>query len=93
MRTQTWTPTDRPSRPAERLVLAELRGATNRYGHVTAADSLDLEVRAGEFLAVLGPNGAGDQLMVLGALGALLDLEPDITVTGSAPDGAFCASR
>lgn len=30
---------------------------------------------------------AEDQLMVLGALGALLDLEPDITVAGSAPDG------
>ena len=65
MTTRTWTPTDLPSRaaehpvPAGRTVLAELRGATKRYGRVTAVDSLDLEVRAGELLAVLGPNGAG----------------------------------
>jgi two-component system, NarL family, response regulator DesR len=30
---------------------------------------------------------AEDQLMVLGALGSLLDLEPDLSVVGSAPDG------
>lgn len=30
---------------------------------------------------------AEDQLMVLGALGSLLDLEPDLRVVGSAPDG------
>ena len=30
---------------------------------------------------------AEDQLMVLGALGSLLDLEPDLCVVGSAPDG------
>ncbi|MFC5382334.1 response regulator transcription factor [Aquipuribacter nitratireducens] len=30
---------------------------------------------------------AEDQLMVLGALGTLLGLEPDMTVVGSAPDG------
>ena len=30
---------------------------------------------------------AEDQLMVLGALGTLLGLEPDITVVGTAADG------
>jgi ABC-2 type transport system ATP-binding protein len=39
--------------------LAELSGATKRFGSVVALDQLDLEVREGELLAVLGPNGAG----------------------------------
>jgi ABC-2 type transport system ATP-binding protein len=32
---------------------------TRRYGAVTAADSVDLEVEAGEVFGLLGPNGAG----------------------------------
>jgi ABC-2 type transport system ATP-binding protein len=34
-------------------------GLTRRYGALTAADALDLEVRAGEIFGLLGPNGAG----------------------------------
>ena len=45
-----------PSRPSP---LAALRGASKRYGAVTALDAVDLEVRAGEVLAVPGANGAG----------------------------------
>src|SRR5512147_2077013 len=37
----------------------ESRGLTKRYGAVTAVDSLDLSVRAGECFGLLGPNGAG----------------------------------
>jgi ABC-2 type transport system ATP-binding protein len=40
-------------------VLARLRAASKRYGQVTALASLDLDIRAGEVLAVLGANGAG----------------------------------
>lgn len=43
-----------PDRP-----LARLSGASKRYGAVTALDGIDLDVRAGEVLAVLGANGAG----------------------------------
>ena len=39
--------------------LAVLRGASKRYGSVLALDRVDLEVRPGEVLAVLGANGAG----------------------------------
>ncbi|HEV8402709.1 MAG TPA: ATP-binding cassette domain-containing protein [Candidatus Limnocylindrales bacterium] len=35
------------------------RALTRTYGTLTAADSLDLEVRAGEIFGLLGPNGAG----------------------------------
>jgi ABC-2 type transport system ATP-binding protein len=40
-------------------VLARLHGARKQYGRTVALDGVDLEVRAGEVLAVLGANGAG----------------------------------
>lgn len=39
--------------------LVSLHGVTKRFGALTALDSVDLEVRAGEVLALLGENGAG----------------------------------
>ena len=37
----------------------ELRGVSRRFGATLALDSIDLDVRAGEILVVLGPTGAG----------------------------------
>jgi len=39
--------------------LVSLRGVTKRFGALTALSDVDLEVRAGEVLALLGENGAG----------------------------------
>jgi putative spermidine/putrescine transport system ATP-binding protein len=36
-----------------------LVGVSKRYGDVIAVDSLDLEVRRGEFFTLLGPSGSG----------------------------------
>jgi putative spermidine/putrescine transport system ATP-binding protein len=36
-----------------------LAGVSKRYGDVVAVDSLDLEVRRGEFFTLLGPSGSG----------------------------------
>jgi iron(III) transport system ATP-binding protein len=35
------------------------RGLTKRFGPVVAVDAVDLEVRAGELVALLGPSGCG----------------------------------
>ena len=36
-----------------------LRGLTKRFGDIVAVDSIDLEVRHGEFFTLLGPSGSG----------------------------------
>ena len=54
--------------------LASLRGASKRYGGLTALDGIDLELRGGQVLALLGANGAGKTT----AISLLLGLaEPD----------------
>ena len=40
-------------------VFASLRDVHKRYGQVVALDGLDLEIREGELLSLLGVNGAG----------------------------------
>jgi spermidine/putrescine transport system ATP-binding protein len=37
----------------------EFRGVTKRFGDVVAVDALDLEIRKGEFLSLLGSSGCG----------------------------------
>jgi ABC-type Fe3+/spermidine/putrescine transport system ATPase subunit len=39
--------------------LVRLRGVSKRYGTVFAVKQLDLEIRRGDFLAILGPSGCG----------------------------------
>ncbi|WP_454720783.1 MULTISPECIES: ABC transporter ATP-binding protein [Cupriavidus] len=40
-------------------VMVDVRGLTMRFGGLTALDSLDMRIRAGEILGLLGPNGSG----------------------------------
>jgi spermidine/putrescine transport system ATP-binding protein len=39
--------------------VVSLRGVTKRFDDVAAVDRLDLDIRDGEFLALLGPSGCG----------------------------------
>ena len=42
----------------------EGRNIVKRYGHVTAVNGADFDLRAGEVLAVIGDNGAGKSSLI-----------------------------
>lgn len=45
-------------------VLVKLSGVTKSYGSVIAVHPLDLEIKRGEFLAILGPSGCGKSTLL-----------------------------
>ena len=57
-------------------------GLVKRYGHVTALDGADFELRAGEIVAVVGDNGAGKSSLIKALSGALVPDEGEIRLDG-----------
>jgi cobalt/nickel transport system ATP-binding protein len=75
--------------------LIELRGVRHDYpdGH-QALRGVDLTVRRGERLAVLGPNGSGKTTLVLHLNGVLLPSAGTVSIDGrSTVDGALAEIR
>ena len=64
--------------------LLAVRGLRKRFGGLVATDGVDLDVAAGETLAIIGPNGAGKTTLI-GQLSG--DLRPDAgTITFAGAD-------
>ena len=64
------------------LVL-EARCLAKCYGHVTALDGTDFEVRAGEIMAVIGDNGAGKSSLIKALSGAMIPDSGEIWLDGA----------
>ena len=60
---------------------------------VVAVDGIDLEVGAGEIVAVLGPNGAGKTTTLDMVLGLVTPSAGTVEVLGGAPEAAARAGR
>jgi zinc/manganese transport system ATP-binding protein len=65
-----------------------LCGAAARIGGRTLWSGVDLEVQAGEFVAVLGPNGVGKSTLVKVLLGTVPAAAGEIRVLGRRPGEA-----
>ena len=83
--------THRPATPASTVV--ELRGVTMAYGPVQALAGIDLEVAAGEIVAVLGPNGAGKTTAISIMLGLREPSSGRARVFGGHPADSAVRSR
>jgi zinc/manganese transport system ATP-binding protein len=65
----------------------EIRGASLSFGARTLWSGLDLDVRPGEFLAVLGPNGSGKTSLLKVLLGLQSLSAGSVRIAGRAPGG------
>ena len=52
------------AKPISDTVLLQVRGATKRFGGLQALGGVDLDVRQGEILGLVGPNGSGKTTLI-----------------------------
>ena len=66
----------------ETVCAIELKGITKRFGKVVANDSIDLALRRGEILSLLGENGSGKTTLMNMLAGIYFPDEGEILVGG-----------
>ncbi|MFJ3949132.1 ABC transporter ATP-binding protein [Streptomyces libani] len=88
--------TTRPGSTAERASGAAavgFSGVTRSYGAVRAVEGVDLEIAAGETVALLGRNGAGKSTTLNMLLGLLPPSSGTVQLFGGTPESAVRAGR
>jgi len=68
--------------------VVELRNVSAGYGATDAIEDVSLDVEAGEFLALVGPNGGGKSTLLKVVLGLLEPRSGSVRVFGTAPAAA-----
>jgi phospholipid/cholesterol/gamma-HCH transport system ATP-binding protein len=64
-------------------VVIRIRGLKNGFGEQLVHDGLDLDVRRGEILGVVGGSGTGKSVLMRSIIGLQTPMEGDITVFGA----------
>src|SRR6201997_5512809 len=76
--------TEKQAEMTEEVVI-RAQGLTKRYGPTVAVDHIDFDVRAGEVVGILGPNGSGKTTTILMLLGLTEPSEGRAEVAGFDP--------
>ncbi len=66
----------------EHQTIVSLRGVTNRFGPHVIHENLDLDIRKGEVIALIGGSGAGKSVLLRTILGLRTPQAGDISVMG-----------
>ncbi len=69
-------------------VLVAARGVTRRFGELVAVEGVDLSVRPGETVGLLGANGAGKTTLIRLLLGLLRPSAGEVELFGTPPSRA-----
>ncbi|MCY7355691.1 MAG: ABC transporter ATP-binding protein [Lysobacter sp.] len=77
----------------ETAVLAQLSAVRKRYGQIPALDGVDLDLRPGEVLALLGANGAGKSTAIGLLLGLLSADSGSAALFGQSPQSLAARRR
>jgi polar amino acid transport system ATP-binding protein len=78
---ETSNPTDAANEPE---IMVQFRDVTKRYGDLTVLNHLDLDVRNGEKVAIIGPSGSGKSTL-LRALMTLEDIDEGVIMVDGEP--------
>ncbi|MCI4681776.1 ABC transporter ATP-binding protein [Candidatus Rhodoblastus alkanivorans] len=70
----------------------EMRDITKRYGRLVAVDAVDLTLRAGECVGLVGHNGAGKSTLIKMMLGLLPPTSGSVKTLGQEPGAAAAAA-
>src|SRR3546814_11549476 len=73
-------------RPEEFDVAIRVRGLVNRFGDAVVHDHLDLDVRSGEILGVVGGSGTGKSVLMRSIVGLQIPQAGEIEVYGKSLD-------
>jgi fructose transport system ATP-binding protein len=63
-------------------MVLEAKGIVKHFGHITALDGTDFELRASEILGIIGDNGAGKSTLIKTLSGAVVPDRGEIFVDG-----------
>jgi ABC-type branched-subunit amino acid transport system ATPase component/ABC-type branched-subunit amino acid transport system permease subunit len=83
----------RPNIPATAPARLETRGVSRRFGGVEAVSAVDLNVRDGEILGVIGANGAGKTTLFDICSGFLSNQDGDVMLDGASIGGLSAHAR